>query len=611
MCYRIVLWTMLLCCICCTALHAELWRPVVELPDSIIAMTSGHIDGTLYTWLITPTEVWRSNELTSWERMESYPAGTAAIVVGADERTVYRLYTAGTRSDGVYVSRDRELTWELVDWLNGGIDMIRRDVSDSFLIRCRDQVYTFPGLEPHSDGLDSPVLTSLRWNPEMYGTFTGTTSTGVYYESVPGPPYWNAWSSEFFPTDPRVRTLTCLFGWSTMIWESYFFVGASDGLITGYQGEVMVRWQIDTTIGRVNDLALFPAGLYERGLLVATSDGVWRIDTVRAGVLDLVPMREGLRTPWVSHVDTAMGKLLCVAGNVLYEWADWAGPTATILYPQPHEYVSCGGIALLINSPSGISWSSLDIGFDWGIYTIESSEISHRGDTLFLDVPSLPDGEHVVTWVHLQDTLANPLPDSLAWSFFLDTTPPEIDLSVPRDTLIGNDTICFTFRDELAGLSRNATSPVLSDPATSFHFGEGAPLVWWTDSTVCYRRVAYPPTWTELSLSLTVQDSVTGPCPTNRTDTSFTWPIAGTGVASYSTQATRPRLVGEQPVRERIRVEGLRAGTGVVLWDVMGHNVRNATARGTEWECPVNDLPNGVYWIRCGHWLGRVVTLGK
>ncbi|MCD6501571.1 gliding motility-associated C-terminal domain-containing protein [bacterium] len=107
------------------------------------------------------------------------------------------------------------------------------------------------------------------------------------------------------------------------------------------------------------------------------------------------------------------------------------GPIAELLYPAHGSYSSCddGRIEILLTDPEGVVDSSIELVVDYDTIAV-GSNMAYRNDTLVYNIAEpFADGELVtIRLIAAEDALGYGLDSALIWHYWIDTSPPEIEI---------------------------------------------------------------------------------------------------------------------------------------------------------------------------------------
>ena len=136
------------------------------------------------------------------------------------------------------------------------------------------------------------------------------------------------------------------------------------------------------------------------------------------------------------------------------------GPYLQPLLPLPESFTSCSlqTIAILVSDTDAILWNDLRLFIKGTLYSIDSSQISIRGDTIFF-VPEVPfaDGESVRVGFSVPDIYRNPPQNTLDYYFVVDLSPPVFDNPVPLGSIANSQSqISVDIYDSGAGVLDSA-----------------------------------------------------------------------------------------------------------------------------------------------------------
>jgi len=134
------------------------------------------------------------------------------------------------------------------------------------------------------------------------------------------------------------------------------------------------------------------------------------------------------------------------ADSVCYTYSfDLAGPTASVIQPDPDSYTSCNdqNILILLIDDYSVNNGSIHLRIEGNDFMLSDTNLSYIGDTLLQFYPpaALPEDEINVTLWGVTDGAGNPLAgDSLVFSFFTDYTPPYLTSGSPAPGEVVSDT---------------------------------------------------------------------------------------------------------------------------------------------------------------------------
>ncbi len=117
-----------------------------------------------------------------------------------------------------------------------------------------------------------------------------------------------------------------------------------------------------------------------------------------------------------------------IADTCIRYTTDLQGPFAEMLFPPDSSVTACYDsiIKIIITDPNKIDTTSIEISIDGVTYTLDSSEVVLRGDTvIYRPSTAFSHGDTVnVEILAAKDTLGNPIDSGYAWTFLVDIEPP-------------------------------------------------------------------------------------------------------------------------------------------------------------------------------------------
>jgi len=155
------------------------------------------------------------------------------------------------------------------------------------------------------------------------------------------------------------------------------------------------------------------------------------------------------------------------------------GPVATIVEPLPNTITACDDqrIIMLITDPEGVNPATITLEVEGRAYTIDSTQLEFRNDTLFFTPaePIFTNNQTVnVALTSAHDNLGNPMRTPVTWQFAVDTEPPTAVLTAPENgSMIRNReaSIRITLDDNLSGV--NPEGIIFGISGTEYRLSDG------------------------------------------------------------------------------------------------------------------------------------------
>lgn len=301
---RAATWTVMLGILCVIPAAAQNWTRATGIPAEMV--TAVAVDGTL-PYAATDSALYRSMDGGfAWQRTPGQPAGiffSALQGVGGD---VY----AGSRGDGIFISRDSGATWtDFSNGLNGG---------------ARD------------------VVAFARMGDSLYA---GTAGAGVYVRRLQGDNTWWEYNDGLFQ-----------FGTTALLATDRLLVGCI-GMYVFVRGRGEAQWVVSQdSVQGPSPLSL---ARHDTSLFLGTSTGVYR------GSLDGRTWRKA-DIPQFANQDivalASAGSRLYAGGNYHAEhWIFSTGDGGTTWEIRAHEFAPL----VSLQSANGIMWAGRSDGLWW------------------------------------------------------------------------------------------------------------------------------------------------------------------------------------------------------------------------------------------------------
>ncbi|MFP4458009.1 MAG: gliding motility-associated C-terminal domain-containing protein [Candidatus Zixiibacteriota bacterium] len=163
-----------------------------------------------------------------------------------------------------------------------------------------------------------------------------------------------------------------------------------------------------------------------------------------------------------------------------------SGPIANFIMPEDETVTSCneGPLYLSIRDVNGVVESSIEFYIDGEFFTTTSPSASYIGDTLiYTPSPAWSHGDTVDVMVTAaEDSLGNPISDTLEGRFYVDTSPPHVLPIYPRigGTAAGDPVMSIYIYDEIAGIDPSSIIVDVND--TELRYIDSPAGMWLSDS---------------------------------------------------------------------------------------------------------------------------------